>query len=347
MQLYDAIAPRLTPSLASPAMAKTLRGLLGAIPNHAETFGFEVRLNGDDPRVDLGTAWAVHSGSARALAAEDDPALARMSALDERWCRLRAFGRRWQQDPDLQLRVPFVFLEYDCDGEHAPVPVPSVFLGLDWPVAELAAEARRAGRADPSRAPGLAQALEMIALLRREPLAAAEEELLSRCWASVPDGGLVLHLAVMLARPGEGVRASLLLPRAAAGRFLSDLGWSGAGELERVLDAFGAVTDFGHPAAPLQIDVDLGASIGSAIGLMLQPGRQASWPLLLRMLVAAGVCEPARGEAVLRWHGEEVARVGGCDYRLRREIAHAKITWGARIAPRAKAYVGLRWVPSS
>lgn len=347
VDLYDAVAPRLTPALAGAAVAATLREILAAIPDHAETFGFEVRLDAEDERVDLGTAWSAHAGGARALAGADDPALARLAALDERWQRLRDFGRRWADDPEVRLRVPFVFLEYDCDGPRRPVPVPSVFLGLDWPVAELTAEARRAGRAEAMQAPGLAQALEWLAVFRREPLTAAERELLSRCWAGVPDGGLVLHLAIMLARPRQAVRASLLLPRAAAVPFLAELGLAGAAGLERVFDAFAPVTDFGQGAAPVQVDVDLGETLGAAIGLMLQPGRGDSWPHLLAMLVAAGLCDPARGEAVLRWQGGEVARVGRCEYRLQREIAHAKITWGAAIAPRAKAYVGLRWSPVS
>jgi hypothetical protein len=347
-RLYAAVEADLTPALVPPALATWLGATLTALPiGGAETFGFELRLAGGDERADLGIGLSLASGGPEALATPaQQPALARAIAADERWLRLHRFGRRWAAESEWQMRVPFVFLELDCDAPESPLPVPSVFLGLDWPTNEMTAEARRPGREQShDRTPGLATAREMLTLLRRDPVPPAVDALLARCFALVPDGGLVLHLAVMLGRASEAVRLSLLLPRTQLFAYLSAIGWAeGLPALERLIRLLAPVTDLA--GGRVQIDLDLGNGLGSAAGLMLQPHPGRGWIALFEALVDDDLCEPGRRDAVLAWPGisslPAMASTGGPTH-LERHIAHAKITCGAGVETRAKAYLGVRW----
>jgi hypothetical protein len=239
-----------------------------------------------------------------------------------------------------RIRAPFLFLEFDGDAPRLPIPVPSVFIGLDWPVEELSDEARRGGRdSDPARTPGFADVLQMITTLRRDPLPPATEALLARCFASMPAGGVVLHLAVMLGRPGEAVRLSLYLPRADAVPYFEELGWRGLPELGRVLEIESRAAASSHPRAPVQIDVDVGGELGLGFGVMLQPRTEAAWPALVGVLLETGLCDTERARGLLCWPGGREVRGGKT---VQRYLAHAKLAAGGGAPLRAKAYIGVR-----
>lgn len=338
--LYHRVAADAAATIVCKEARRSLGEILDTTPSHGDTFGFEIRLAEGDRRADLGIGLSLKSGADVFLAepAAND-ALARAIGLDERWDRLHRFGERWKNDPAWRTRAPFLFLEYDDDAPRTPIPVPSVFVALDWPLEELRPEARRAGREGAfDSTPGLSDVLEMLSTLRREPLPTATSDLLAQCFALMPDGGVILHLAVMLGRPGEGVRLSLYVPRRDALTYMASLGWTeGRAALERALGFQPGGPD---SPAPVQIDVDLQATLGDAIGVTLLPLSQDEWHVLLDELITAGLCAPEKGEALVAWPGVSTALDGTA---IERYLAHAKITCGADITPRAKAYIGVRW----
>src|SRR5262245_52219363 len=142
IDVYRAIADDLPAVLVPATAAAGIESILAAVPSHGETFGFELRLTGADQRVDLGIALSLGCGSDVYLANPSaDALLARAIILDERWRRLQRFSRRWAVDSSWRVRAPFLFLEFDGDVACSPVPVPSVFIGLDWPIEDMSDEA--------------------------------------------------------------------------------------------------------------------------------------------------------------------------------------------------------------
>jgi len=338
--LYRICRDEVPPILIGRRALASLDQIVATVPSHADTVGLELRLDGEDGRIDLGVGVSLKSGSDLFNMARV-PDLSRAVHVDGRWRRIHDFGRRWTTESSWQLRAPFLFFEYDEDVPLEPIPVPSVFVGLDWPLVELGEEARRLGREDPALTPGLSSVKQMLGTLRPQPLSAAADSLFERCFALMPTGGLVLHLAVMLGRPGAAVRLSLSVPCNEAPAYLDALGWSqGRSALERALafeaDASGSIL----PQRIVQIDVDVGDALGSAVGLMLQPSPAGSWRRLLDALVAAGYCDAARRDALLAWPGTATAAGEGAP--IERYLAHAKITCGKNVEPKAKAYIGVR-----
>lgn len=340
--LFHAACNEVPPTLIDRGARATLDRIVAAVPGYADTAGFEVRLDGNDGRVDLGVGISLTSGGGRFLGEPDsDAALARAVRTEERWRRLHEFGLRWTVDPTWRLRAPFLFLEYDEDTPLQPLPVPSVFVSLDWPLGELGQEARRQGLTDPMLVPGLADVKRMLAVLRPQPLSPAADALFAKCFALVPAGGLVLHLAVMLGRPGASVRLSLSVPCDGAAAYFDALGWSrGLSALGHALSFEAEASGSGEKQRLVQIDVDVGGTLGPVVGVMLQPSLTGSWPRLLDALVAAEYCDRERRDALLEWPRE--ASNGSDAASLERYLAHAKITCGKDVAPKAKAYIGVR-----
>lgn len=331
--LFHAARMGLPPGFISSRGLAALAEIVAAVPPHAETAGFELRLTGDDGRVDLGVGLSLVDSSLADL--NGDPVLHRAVIADERWRCLHEFGRHWVAESSWRLRAPFLFLEYDGDTPLHPVPVPSVFVGLDWPLEELGEEARRRGRENASLAPGLNDIKAMLAVLRREPMSDVADSLFQKCFTLMPVGGLVLHLGVMLGRPGAAVRLSLGVPCQDAPAYLDSLGWgAGLDALDQVFAFEADASGSNLPERLLQIDVDVGDMLGSAVGVMLQPSPAGSWRRLLDALTAAGYCDAGKRDGLLTWPGT--------DNGIERYPAHAKITCGSGIAPGAKAYIGVR-----
>lgn len=341
--LYLAVESRLPAAVVDYSGRVALRRIAGTLPAWVETFGFEVRLGRGDARVDFGVGMSGARGAHRHLASAVDPSLEAAVAADARWLRIRDFARRWTQGGrDLQQRMPLLFLEVDAAAAGAAVPVPSVFVGMDWTAADLGL----AGRQGRDFGAGLLDTLGALEILRGERLDGATGSCLGRCFEALPDGSLVLHVAVMLGRPEAGIRISTVVPRHRALSYLGAIGWRGShDELERTLEILAPHAAFGDATAPLQLDLDVGAGIGPAVGVGLWPRGRGLWGDLLSALVDARLCEVEKRAALLSWPGSapglaETAR-GPLLCRLERDIFHAKITVGATGGPSAKAYFGV------
>lgn len=342
----QSVAQYLPDALVGLAAARRIREIASALPDGAASVGFECGLGVETDAVDLGISIAPRNDGHSVLCGDrGDSQLARCTEVDESWQRLRFFAKRWV-DPlsGLAARVPFLFLEFDSDGPRAPNPIPSVFAALDWPVDELTAEAREHQRAQgPDGNPGLRTAKDILHLFRGQPLAAQVEALLDRCFFDLPDPGVVLHVAAMLSRPGQGVRLSVQLPRRYASGYLKMLGWSGASQLERLLAAHAAHTDFASVTSWVQVDFDVGEFIGDRVGVTLRPRHGDGWWGLLDALVRARLCDPAKRDALFSWPGISVGPLSG-ERRLcviEHYIAHLKMGFAVGQEPQVKAYFGV------
>jgi hypothetical protein len=278
------------------------------------------------------------NGGAAGLAGRGGAAHHGRLADDARWHRLRHFARGWT-DPGSALarRVPFIFLELDADQAAAPAPVPSVFLALDWTLAELA---------DPDPLPrrrGVDDVLGALAALRSTPLAATALDAAAAACAALPEDGLLLHAGVMVGRRDEDLRLSVLVPRARVDAYAGAIGRGDCrAAVVAVLARYGALGGFAQPERHVQLDFDPGGG-DRRLGVTLRPDDYRDWPLLLRLLVADGLCEPECAEGLLRWSGASLEEVAGgaAPSRVRRTIEHVKLVCADGRVVGAKAYFGL------
>jgi hypothetical protein len=291
-------------------------------------------LNGKQA-VDLGASVSRSTGGAVLGARVADSQLDRATEADARWRRLRDFAHGWS-DPDspLATRIPFLFLELDTGGLGDGVPVPSVFLGLDWLLTELSerVEARA----------GLEAVLDAAGALRNESLDVATAQTARTCFDDLPTGGVLLHAGVMLSRAGESLRLSALVPRTHVAVYLPTIGRRDSlAALMSAIERYAGLGGFPHPGSHVQLDFDP-ASEDTRIGLTLRPDDYRMWPALLRLLVDDGLCEPARAEGLLRWSGVSIERelFNGAASPVMRTIEHIKVVCQSGRVLAAKAYFG-------
>ncbi len=345
----EAVSAHVPEVLGGLEALRPLLQVASLVPACAHSFGFECSLEENNATVDLGVSVMVSNGGPVLAGHSGDPQLQLLARSNHRWKSIQRFALLWI-DPSLGLRrrIPFVFLEFDGPAYHDPVPVPSVFAALDWPLTELTPEARaraRCGKAEGSAGMD-AVTTPLVALLGR-PLHADELVRLGRCFDELPDGGVVLHVAAMLSRPKRNVRLSVCLQRCDTVEYLMTLGWEGsAARLDELLDTFGPYTDFGHPTELVQIDFEVEEGLGDVVGVMVQPRASSGWPRLLEALTCAGLCDHAKADALLSWPGGSLVQFDAGEQAcvLMRQLAHAKIACSSAGPARvkAKAYFGVQ-----
>jgi hypothetical protein len=334
--VITATRPHLAQSLVSSTDFDQLDWIGRRLPACALSVGYECRLS-PVGAVDLGISVSPVDGGAQVLAGvTGDPRLARAAASDDRWRRLRHFARIWTEPgSNLLVRIPFIFLEFDAGGSENDLPIPSVFLGLDWPTAELGSEGAHRARS------GLNAVLAAAETLRSEPIPAGTLARLRECFAALPVGGVLLHAGVMLSRPGQNLRLSAIVPRGGIVTYLEAVGRTAcAAAVSSTIERYAPLTSFAHPGSHVQLDFDAGGA-DTRVGLTLCPPGQDLWPLLLALLCADGLCDRDKGRALLQWPGQSVERLEPdlppC--RLLRRIEHVKLVFAPELVG-AKAYFG-------
>jgi hypothetical protein len=344
-ELVVAFARDVPAELATPDNLARWGAILKSLPPIARDVGFECRLKSGRGAIDVGISVTPLDDSSEPLSEQLQHApVPEVHDVCGHWNRISAFARTWEDTTsDWARRVPFLFLEFDADGPPDPIPVPSVFVALDWFVNELTREAHEHTDTEPSGVSrGHRQVRTILEVLRGRALDRATEALLTRCFDELPDYGLVLHVAAMLARPGEGIRLSTAVPRDEAPPYMQRLGWArGLSALRAAVDAYASVAGFGHPAEQIQLDFDVSDAIGDRVGLTLEPPHPTGWPPLLDALVRRGLCDPAKRDGLLRWPGLRVAQLTGGPRLVSRYLSHVKLGCGGHGEAQAKAYFGV------
>jgi hypothetical protein len=223
------------------------------------------------------------------------------------WDRVAELARRWAEpDAALARAVESVWLELDLDRPAGDeVPVPGVFVDfLDAGITggeDLDAAARLAG--------------EALAPLLGGRLPDAAARRLRACIAALPAGAFVIYLGVMLSRPAAAAAVRLCVMgvegRGALASFLGAAEWPGpAGDV--IEDAVALAQADGAGAAMVHLDLLPDGGVAPALGLEFTFARRPQLEGriaergLLDALVARGLCDPGKRDALAAWPGYRV-----------------------------------------
>jgi hypothetical protein len=305
-------------SLIGEREAVAIAAIARAIPDLGDVFGFECRLRGEQAAVDLGICVRRRrSGTAFAVGRP-------LQSRDDAWARLGEFLAAWSdQGSTLDAWIPFVFLEFDAAVHHPTLPIPSVFVSLDEPLAEPSE----------ARARGLSVVSEALHILHGRALDPLVGQTLGACFHHLPPAGRVVHVGAMLGREPATVRLSVAIPRDEVHAYFSSLGWlAPVGVVERVLAIY-APEGF-----DVHLEFDVAGTLGPTLGVVLAPGNPTGWDQLLGALVTHELCAPAKRDALLAWPGEIASTIAGAPYLVRRALSHVKISAVSGVGLEAKAY---------
>lgn len=203
------------------------------------------------------------------------------------WQSFQNFYQEWlNPESSLHHKIKEIGMEFDADKSLSPVPIPCIFFELDrettYPFSELVDKA--------------------LGLLNY-PISPLIESNLKLCAEFLPEGAKFAHFAVMLSRPGKGVRvnAIAILPDQLLD-YLNKIGWNYPTEpIADLVSKLSASFDY------LVLAFDVGETIYPRIGLECyfekQPRYEPRWQLVLDNLVEFGLCTPAKRNALLSWSG--------------------------------------------
>ena len=298
---------RATDVLVPPAARERLLAIARAIPDLGDTVGFECRLGPAAGPVDLGLGIRRR---AQLFALPPPP-----PGSPPEWERVTEFCRAWW-DPTslLQAWVPFAFLEFDA---YAPgtIPVPSIFVSLDWPLS------------DPDDSHAEAECRRLSARVVHGALAVLLEpeahdrltENLDACILELPDGGRVVHAGAMLGRSAAAARLSIAMPRQAQTTYFTRRGLPDLGTMiETIMESVASEDDKVH----LEIDVTA-ESVGPRVGVVVARDDADGWARVVERVANRGLCTAQERAALLEWA----------------QLSHLKFTPDAAGRLEAKAYL--------
>ena len=334
----DVVVPHLSQEIAGRGALDRVRAVAGLLPT-CHVGGIELRLADDQPALDF-----------VARLADDRGAVPTPFVAHPAW-QLVERARRLVSAPspgdDL---VSHVLLEFDLDEPPSPVPVPGLFLELNW--AKAAAPGALSSLVD-AMGPGFTES-------------APNRDLLERCVTALPSGASPSHLGAMLSRPQHALRVAVqALPPATVPEYLANIGWR---------DHDGAFAEFIAGVTPLvdpwtMVGMDVRDRVHARVGVefFLQRGRdgRGRWRALLDHLVGRGLASDAKVRGVLEWPGAMRAPEAGgswpshlepADRVLRgigesviwRRISHIKLVYRPDGVAEAKVYLafGHSWLPA-
>lgn len=325
------ITPHLHSDLVSPEVVSHIQGLEPILPCLTENL-FECRLGTDETQVDFSFYL---------------PPLTK--SLPERfltspvWCSFQDFYQKWTNPTSsLHQKLKAVGMEFDLDQLLSSVPIPCIFLELN----------REVNCSFPDL---ISEALGLL----NYPLSPLIESNLKLCADFLPDGAQFAHFAVMLSRPGLGVRVNVInIPPDQLLDYLLKIGGSDPTEafspliynLSELVDYVVLAFDVGEIIYP---------RIGLECYLRKQPRYEPRWHLFLDNLVDSRLCTPAKRDALLTWSGidkQKYKQEGNLSWEsvfsqsmysvYWRMINHIKIVYQPGCPLEAKGYLasGHRWI---
>jgi hypothetical protein len=315
------------PELVSPSARRALRTVLGGLPAELSgIYGFECRLGTADEQTDFfmrvtpdrSRRWSVPSP-------------------DRHW---RGIGRildLWTTPGTmLSTDVRHLWFEFDAAiGETVAVAAP----GILFVHPRLPADLERAEWV--RRQVAIAVSTWHVAAAR--PLDGGAPARLTACLESLPPGGNVFCLGVMVGRATTAIRLCLKdLPKGSHVPYLRRVGFPGADRLIELLRVVEPHVD------AINLDLDVGAEVGPVAHLEMRcdeevaPGAVDRWREFVGVLIDHGLVERSKADAFLSWPGLPVEEFGRHrdDVLVLRKLSHVKLAWRPDGPVEAKGYFG-------
>lgn len=268
-EVLQFILPNLPAPLVSPQMTPTLLRVAAGMPPLLGSASLEIRLAEHEPQIDLLTGNPAREIHQLASCFEE------RGEIHAVWSRLAALCRDGLDD-DAQVLV----LEFDCKpGGEFPLPMPLV----RFPRVPAARQSAR----------------RIIKYLVEEPQSMLAN--LDRCLTRLPHNAFLEYVGVMSNRANDALRVVVSLPVDALRPFLEAMQWEGDhAALHSIM------TDLAPFAAWLNIQFDLGATMGARVGIAgyHQYTSQSYVNFLgaFDRLVERGLCAPEKRAAVYALH---------------------------------------------
>ncbi len=301
---------------------------------------YELRLARGSEQVDYLAAF-YRSGAAdlrQALLTRSSEAVAFRT---EEWLAIDRLLGDWVSGKSLAARrTPCIWFEQDDYVRRPFGAAPSISVCLT-PAYRIDEPHQHGAEAD------LAHAREALELLGAEP-----DATLTRAFETLPEGARFIHLSYMLGRERKAVKLYGVLRRDQLLGYLERFGWAGdIGEVELALRRLYPAEILGDE---LYLDLNLDdasdpsrCTLGLAVaqqhllrGLDSDPTRAR----LLKVWEAAGLCDPAKVDAVRAWPG--TSRSHPRFFLRDVRFLDIKLVFRAAHGWQAKAYVGRELKPS-
>jgi hypothetical protein len=327
----SAVAPWLRPALVGGdawARLQALAGTTAAWP--CTTYAIEARLSPAAAQVDL--ALCTESGSELAALAQTAP------GTSPGWRALAMLSTRFDE-PSARHRIANVWVEFDLDQAPACLPAPALFVGP--------ASLRRGGDQEPRFREGLAGVSALMRQLAVAAGVAVDVGALERHAEALPHGARVFQIGLMLSRRSAPLRLVVQrLPAELLPRYLEGVGREDYGRVARTV-----VEELGAPELAVDLQLEVGGTSGTAMGLELSPLRSGgegleAWAKLGERLVGLGLCSADKRDALLAWPSalEPVATQLGTaatvvTSRRWRRLSHVKVVCDTTGPVQAKGYL--------
>ncbi len=316
-------------------------------------FGFESRLESDQPRADYLLAISSQQGEKEALYNLFEKKDSLDISLDKKeWKNIKYFTKSWL-DPESVLydNILGVWLEFDTANPQVSSDIPSVFLQINPLRIDKPEDVDKC----------LWVTRSAIPKLTGSSVSKELEKLFIKTLVNLPDKASVFHVASMLSRNTEGLR--LVIKRMDPDKivsYLKSLGWKDEKNgLENLLQ------EIKKYVTTIRLHINLTDKIDPKVGLecFISPNKYHDvdgWDNFLDYLVQKGLCKQKIRDSLINFQGVELENTNS-EFNLNsympsvkisdgnfvnkavvRYISHVKLTYKPKEKIEAKAYTGVR-----
>jgi hypothetical protein len=336
----------LPPALVGPEQTEDLRTIAAWLPASLSNWLYlECRLAGGQSQIDL-AAYVDRRGRDLLARPRTGEALERLIAAHREWAVAAAIAEKWT-DPVWPVHgaVEGIWLEFDVPRPgwtaRRTLVAPSVLIDFSESRVERLSTAERVRVVEDAIAPLTAGHV------------AASASPIRRCVEALPPHAYVIYAGAMLPRRTGVARLCVIgLARHELATYLRTVHWPGP--IDDIAQLCGAIARAEAAAsAPTIVHLDVGADLRPTLGLeyALARGSQLRGEIaevaLLDWLVAEGLCDRAKRDALSAWPGYEL---GVMPHELWpslivRRVNHVKLVWTPDAPLQTKAYLGVKHEP--
>jgi hypothetical protein len=235
-----------------------LKELTATLPHLlSNTLIFEYCLAREDTSVDLSLGINSAIGGRNLLLAGMHPYIDLPQELleNDAWQQVRAFAQAWlDMESKIYNFVDTIWLEFDSEPTFPSFPIPSFFFATSHVTSSRINEAAWVTN-------------DALKLIFGRSLTSNIEEQLYQCIRLLPKETFARSFGIMLSRGEERVRmVTSKMPADQVLDYLTQVGWSGY-----QLDIQPIMAEIGKIVRYINVSIDIGNSIGSRLGLELQP----------------------------------------------------------------------------